>query len=197
MWKALTQDCRCVITIDGYYEWYDPEQTKKNAQPYYIYPKDGEPLTIAGLFRPEKKDDGSIVNQFVILTLQATDTLKFIHHRMPVILTKETREEWLNPETDWKKLYSKLYQASPKDMISYHKVASVVNSIKNDKEDCLLEMAEYEKKLHSRGLGRFFGKAGQKKEEKKEEKGPEGQTGNKILMDRNSCQKTPVKFQDS
>jgi putative SOS response-associated peptidase YedK len=30
MFRNLLQDCWCVITIDGYYEWYDPEQTKKN-----------------------------------------------------------------------------------------------------------------------------------------------------------------------
>ena len=76
---------------------------------------------------------------------------------MPVVLTKETREEWLNHDTEFSKVYSKLYQFNPKDMISYHKVASVVNGIKNDTADCTLEMEEYKKKIHARGLGRFFG----------------------------------------
>ena len=56
---------------------------------------------------------------------------------------------WLNPDIPFSTLYSKIYEWVPKDLISYHKVASVVNSIKNDSEDCLLEMEEYKKKIHS------------------------------------------------
>lgn len=41
-------------------------------------------------------------------------------------------------------------------MLTYRKVASVVNSVKNDNPDCIMELEEYKKKLHSRGLGRFF-----------------------------------------
>ena len=60
MFWQLVNDFRCVITIDGYYEWYDPNMDKKNTQPYYIYPKDNKPLTIAGLFKPQVQKDGSI-----------------------------------------------------------------------------------------------------------------------------------------
>ena len=56
----------------------------------------------------------------------------------------------------FKKAYAAIYETNPKDLISYHKVASVVNAIKNDNEDCELELEEYEKKLHSKGLGWFF-----------------------------------------
>ena len=68
---------------------------------------------------------------------------------MPVILNDKTREMWLNPEISFNKIYAALYESNPKDLLSYHKVASVVNSIKNDNEDCCLELKEYEKKLHN------------------------------------------------
>jgi len=76
---------------------------------------------------------------------------------MPVILSDKTWEMWLDPEISFSKVYAALYESNPKDLLSYHKVASVVNAIKNDNEDCCLELKEYEKKLHARGLGRFFG----------------------------------------
>lgn len=37
MWKTLLKDFRCIITVNGYYEWRDPGE--KTKQPFYIYPK--------------------------------------------------------------------------------------------------------------------------------------------------------------
>ena len=68
---------------------------------------------------------------------------------MPVILTKETRKLWLDHDATWGKVYSKLYECNPKDLMSYYKVANVVNSIRNDISDCTMKAEEYEKKLHS------------------------------------------------
>jgi len=55
---------------------------------------------------------------------------------------------WLDPDVSFGKVYATIYETNPKDLISYHKVASVVNSIRNDNEDCDIELDEYKKKLH-------------------------------------------------
>lgn len=163
MFRDLLKDFRCIITINGYYEW---KVNDKDKQPYFLYPKQGEYLHLAGFFKPQPQDDGTIVNTFVICTLEALDTLSFIHHRMPLILTEEMQKIWLDPTLDFKKVYQKIYAEKPTDMLSYYRVASVVNSIKNDNEDCIMQLEKYKKKLHSRGLGRFF-KTSTKTEETK------------------------------
>ena len=167
MFRDLLKDFRWIVTINGYYEWKNPGE--KDKQPFYIYPKNGEYLELAALYKPQVNSDGTIVNSFVLLTLEALDALSFIHHRMPVILTEETRKIWLDPEIDFRNVYRKIYQEIPTDMLSYYKVADVVNSIKNDSEDWVMELEKYKAKLHSRGLGRFFGSAPKKNEESKQE----------------------------
>ncbi|CAI2367880.1 unnamed protein product [Moneuplotes crassus] len=159
MFRGLLKDFRCIITINGYYEW---KVNDKDKQPFYLYPKEGEYLQLAGLFRPQRQPDGTIVNSFVICTLEAMDNISFIHHRMPVILTPELQKIWLDPTIEPKTVFSKVCRSSPKDMLSYYKVADVVNKIKNDNEDCIMKLEDYKKKLHSRGLGRFFGFASKK-----------------------------------
>lgn len=197
MFKDLLQDFRCIITINGYYEWKADGEDK---QPFYLYPKEGEYLQLAGFFRPQRQADGSIVNSFVICTLEAMDNISFIHHRMPVILTPELQKLWLDPTVPFRTCFSKIYKASPKDMLEFYKVADVVNKIKNDSEDCVMKLEEYKKKLHSRGLGRFFGYAKKDKKEetkevtegKKEENG-ETQAGISTMPDKTTQDVTQVK----
>jgi len=88
---------------------------------------------------------------------------------MPVILTPELQKIWLDPKAGFKDIYRKIYKEKPTDMLGYYKVADVVNKIKNDNEDCIMELEKYKKKMHSRGLGRFFGYAKKDKEENKKE----------------------------
>ena len=174
MFRDLLKDFRCIVTINGYYEWKNPGE--KDKQPFYIYPKNGEYLELAALYRPQVSKDGSIANTFVVLTLEAIDTLNIIHHRMPVILTEDTRKVWLDPEIDFRHVHRKIYQEMPTDMLSYYKVADVVNSIKNDNEDCIMDLEKYKAKLHSKGLGRFFSTASKKTEESNQQAKPEKKT---------------------
>jgi hypothetical protein len=37
-----------------------------------------------------------------------------------------------------------------------YKVSSFVNSIKNDGEDCILELQKYNQKAFSKGIGKYF-----------------------------------------
>ena len=102
---------------------------------------------MAGLYQPvQRKSDGKVYNHFVVLTLAAADNVRFIHHRMPVLLNEETRNMWLDTNVDFDKCFKRIYESNPKDILQYYKVASVVNSVKNDSADCILEMEEYKKK---------------------------------------------------
>ena len=102
---------RALIPADGYYEWYktegDPEAATKKAQkvqkqPFYITPKDGSVLAMAGLYefwRPdydaEDADDWLIT--YTILTTSAPDDLGHLHDRTPMMIEPDAVEAWLDP----------------------------------------------------------------------------------------------------
>jgi len=94
--NLLTKN-RCVIPIQGFYEWQVlPSDTKKpKKQAHYISRSDGQVMTLAGLWTTWKDADNSLLETCTIITIEATNKLNEIHHRMPVILERETIDEWL------------------------------------------------------------------------------------------------------
>ena len=95
--RNLLTKHRCVIPIQGFYEWQIlPGETKKpKKQAHYISRSDGQPMTLAGLWTTWKDADDSLLQTCTIITIEATNKLAEIHHRMPVILERETINEWL------------------------------------------------------------------------------------------------------
>lgn len=98
--NLLTKN-RCVIPIQGFYEWQVlPSDTKKpKKQAHYISRSDGQVMTLAGLWTTWKDADNSLLETCTIITIEATNKLNEIHHRMPVILERETIDEWLAVNT--------------------------------------------------------------------------------------------------
>ena len=84
------QTGRCLIPASGYFEW---ETREKQKIKYKLRPAKEGVFTFAGLFRSEA---GAETPVFVILTAPAAEGISFIHDRMPLILSPEQREAWLN-----------------------------------------------------------------------------------------------------
>ena len=91
-------DRRCLIPASSYYEWQKADGQKVKFS--FSSCKD-EPLYLAGLYFRSSHDK---LPFFTILTRDATDELKFIHSRMPVLLPKERMQDWLSPEEDYREL---------------------------------------------------------------------------------------------
>ncbi len=90
---AWTSD-RCIIPASGYYEWTGPKGKKL---PWYITVEQNMPVFFfAGLH--SKLHDGT--ETCTILTRAAEPELKDFHPRMPVILSTEQIEPWLNHSTE-------------------------------------------------------------------------------------------------
>jgi putative SOS response-associated peptidase YedK len=90
-WKAR----RCLIPASGYFEWKEiavQDQKKPAKQPFYVSRKDGVPFTFAGLWERWGPDN---LLTCTILTTDATEGIKSLHTRMPVILPKDGLEPWL------------------------------------------------------------------------------------------------------
>ena len=143
---------RCLIPADGFYEW-KKEGTYKT--PYYIYHSSEKPMSFAGLWeswtpREEKllvqgvkADSPSIEREkpptlqtFTIITTRANNKLQELHDRMPVIIPREKRDVWLNPDTDTGQLIELLEPLSS-DEIEFHEVSRMVNSPGNNSPQCI------------------------------------------------------------
>ena len=96
--KNLLSKYRCVIPIQGFYEWQVlPSESKKPVkQAHYISRSDGQVMTLAGLWTTWKDSDGALLQTCTIITVEATNKLADIHHRMPVILERENVDLWLD-----------------------------------------------------------------------------------------------------
>ena len=88
--KKSMSERRCLIPASYYFEWEGQNGSKIK---HVIQPIDKQAFFMAGLYRLEKEKQ---VPVFTILTRDAAPDIKFIHHRMPVILPAGAREDWLN-----------------------------------------------------------------------------------------------------
>ncbi len=66
---------RCVVCCTGFYEW-DADKKK-----HYISNSTQEPLFLASIYRKEEDMD-----HYCIITKEASDDLKTIHDRMPIVM---------------------------------------------------------------------------------------------------------------
>ena len=81
---------RCVILADGFYEW---EPITK--QPHYYSPTNADYFNFAGIWSSWKRDDGTELKSFSIITTEANEVLAPVHNRMPAILGDNETGGWL------------------------------------------------------------------------------------------------------
>jgi putative SOS response-associated peptidase YedK len=87
---------RCLIIADGFYEWKDTGLGKK---PFFISMKDDTTFCMAGLYDTWTNPEGKQIVTCTIITTEANEIMKPIHHRMPVILDIADHDVWLDVES--------------------------------------------------------------------------------------------------
>jgi putative SOS response-associated peptidase YedK len=120
---------RCLVPGDGFYDW---KASGTRRQPYYARAKSGQPLAFAGLWETWTGPNGEELETAAIVTTRANRTLAGIHERMPVIITPDAFDLWLNcgavdPETA-----ATLIAPAPEDLLEAYEVSSAVNRTAND-----------------------------------------------------------------
>jgi len=132
---------RCLLPADGYFEWYPTEEKTKagkpKKQPFFIRPKGGGTLAMAGLYEiwrdPSKDDDAE--DRFLwtctVITTEAPDDLGKIHDRMPLMVEPDRWASWLDPDTDKDSVLDLLVPAAP-GLLEAYPVSTMVNAVKNN-----------------------------------------------------------------
>jgi len=79
---------RCLILVDGFYEWQWLDAKGKKKQKYLMHLPKHEPFFLAGQFQEKvDRESGEILSNYVIYTLEAEGVMKEIHNskmRMPL-----------------------------------------------------------------------------------------------------------------
>jgi putative SOS response-associated peptidase YedK len=104
-------------------------------QPSFFQMKDEAPFVFAGIW-DEWKRDGVSIASCAIVTTAANALLEPIHDRMPVILTRESSERWLDPRAQPTEL-EQLLVPFPAHAMKSHPVGSNVNYPKIDNKDLI------------------------------------------------------------
>ncbi len=132
--KALINSRRCLIPMDGFYEW---KVYRGHKVPYRIVTKNQKIFSVAGLWNSWKNSvNQKIIYSFTIITIQANELVETIHNRMPVILVAEEEKLWLDNKLT-KLDVMQLLQQYPSDQMDFFKVSSRVNSVYTNDIDLL------------------------------------------------------------
>ena len=120
---------RCIIPIDGYYEWKSEGRAKV---PYYFRAVDGGPLALAGLWSLRLLADGSVSRTLALLTVAPNREASDIHSRMPVVLEGTKRAAWLSERAFSPEDFAQLAVSAPDRTLSLYRVSPEVNRVAQD-----------------------------------------------------------------
>ena len=87
--REAFRERRCLILADGFYEW---RASPSGKLPFRITLLDGQAFAFAGVWQ---EVDGEPA--YTIITTRPNDVVRPIHDRMPVILSPDEHELWLDP----------------------------------------------------------------------------------------------------
>jgi putative SOS response-associated peptidase YedK len=125
---------RCLIPADGFYEW---QRNGKTKQPYCFEVNDGKLFAFAGLWDRWRNPQGEPIESCTILTTKPNSLLADIHDRMPVILSSDNYDLWLDPAfRDTASVAGMLKPFDP-SMMRRYPVSTRVNQVQNDDADCV------------------------------------------------------------
>ena len=138
--RSAARHTRCLIPMDGYYEWMrpsdDPHADAPRAprkRPFYMHREDGHPLLVAGLWsewRPDRSDPAGAKLTCTIITTGAVGELARVHDRMPLILAPGEWDRWLDPDAP---APADLLAAPPATAgIAMREVSTMVNKVGNN-----------------------------------------------------------------
>lgn len=141
--RAAVRKRRCLVPIDGFYEWAKPLEKGAPKTPHYFSASDGGLLAIAGLWESwTHRETGEVIETCTLLTTEANAVVRPVHHRMPVLLDRRDFEPWLDPTLQDVARVVALLVPSPPDRLQAVVVSDHVNSPRNDDPSCIAPVAE-------------------------------------------------------
>lgn len=139
-YKSALQKRRCIVPVSGFFEW---KRSGANKKPFAIFLKDSPIMSLAGIYEHwVSKETGEVVDSYALVTTSANSYMSAIHDRMPVILSQEDEQLWLDPNITDAAQVSKLMQGCPSEWLDSYEISTLVNSPKNNRAEVLNRIVE-------------------------------------------------------
>ncbi len=119
---------RVLVPADGFFEW-TREGARRHA--HYFQQPGGGPFAFAGLAVSPPVKSETHEPAAVILTTQASESVREIHDRMPLIVSPADFDRWLD-ETAAPKALLEVIAAGARTQWTHHRVGPAVNNVRND-----------------------------------------------------------------
>ena len=132
-WKGAFARHRCLIPVNGWYEWRHDGDAKL---PYYFHGATQRLLLLAGVFTTLA--DGQL--GCAVVTQPAQGRAKDIHSRMPVVVGAGA-EDWLSTEIHDRETLKQRLRRVPIASLAIQPVSQAVNSTAADSADLILPIS--------------------------------------------------------
>jgi putative SOS response-associated peptidase YedK len=120
---------RVLVPADGFFEW-----TKAGSQKvaHYFQQPGGRPFAFAGIAVPAASAASIPADPAaVILTTKASESVREVHDRMPLIVDPDDFDTWLGPAADPRAALEVIARGAHTQWSS-HTVGPAVNNVRND-----------------------------------------------------------------
>jgi len=131
--RGLVATSRCVVPMDGFYEWTTSTEPSGVKTPFLIRRRDAGPMYVAGLWTTWRSRDRTdqIIRSVTVVTCESSSALSAIHHRMPVIFDAEGLELWLDDTVRDTAVLTSLLQPVVNTAFEITRVSTAVNNARN------------------------------------------------------------------
>eukprot|EP01025_Chloroclados_australasicus_P052575 TRINITY_DN6132_c0_g2_i2.p1 TRINITY_DN6132_c0_g2~~TRINITY_DN6132_c0_g2_i2.p1 ORF type:complete len:416 (-),score=24.81 TRINITY_DN6132_c0_g2_i2:1341-2477(-) len=170
VFKRLMSRNRCLVVLNGFYEWKTEAAGK---QPYYVYlnkykeqsseqesgnmeeQEQEEVIYMAGLYDMWKQsEDDEPLYSFTILTTDCSKRIEWLHNRMPVILRSQSEQlTWLGQqqesETKQTSSLNSLYTPYNELDLKWYPVTKAMSNSKYQQTDCAVD-------IRTKGIGKLL-----------------------------------------
>lgn len=123
-WKPLLGR-RVIVPADGWYEWTGD---KGDRQPWYINPKDGAPILMAGITAWASGREVTAATGFSIITDNAAGGMVDLHDRRPICLTPDDALAWLDPQVTVEDALELLSTPRPESAFQWWRVTRAIGN---------------------------------------------------------------------
>ncbi len=127
--KEPLRRSRALVPADGFYEW---KAGDRGREPYGIRLKSRRTFAFAALWDSWKPPGGPPLRTFAILTTPPNALVGGIHDRMPLILTPEGEDLWMDPDVKDPARLATLFGPRDAEEMEAFRVSPRVNTPAND-----------------------------------------------------------------
>ena len=138
--KSAMQKRRCIVPMDGYYEW---KKMGKQKQPFRITVKNQEIFSVAGLWAKWKSPEGVVYESYTLLTQAPSPAIAHIHDRMPAILSPDQEMSWLDVDMPAQDALD-ILNPPPDESLHAYEVSSRVGKVTENDADLISPQARDE-----------------------------------------------------